>query len=117
MKAELQELGQTYADHIISLTEAAEAGVEDAELEIMESILEVCYRSAWTPYGQDLEPDDVYLLLTTGGPAVRIFGKYEDGTITEPRLQLQDWYTQWENYNDVGLDEALEKYVSYFFLQ
>lgn len=60
-----------------------------------ESALSVELSGTWTP-GEKPEADSYIILLSTGGPALRIVGqlnKYgEPGTAT---LEFQDWGTPW----------------------
>src|SRR5690606_19630228 len=51
-----------------------EAAEEAAKAEIEELPLEVLVRSGWRRPGEDMEPEEYQILLTTGGPAVRIVG-------------------------------------------
>ena len=72
---------------------------EEAELKAVENALEVSFRSGWNsePYGLDAE--EFKILLSTGGPAVRIIGSL--GILNEPeevKLQHQDWFTPWQDY-------------------
>lgn len=75
--------------------------VEDAERAIHESVLSVLVRDAWHEPGKPSEdgPDEYEILLTTGGPGLRIWGKL--GKYSEPEsaeLQMQDWGTPWKRF-------------------
>lgn len=68
---------------------------------LRESVLAVDVRSGWQQAGRPLEPDELQLLLCTGGPAVRVWCRLGAGG--EPqgcRLQFQDWFTPWETFGD-----------------
>jgi hypothetical protein len=55
----------------------AGCAADDARREIEESVLSVAVRDAWRSPGQPTEdgPDEYEILLSTGGPALRIWGK------------------------------------------
>lgn len=58
--------------------------------------------------------DNYELLLTTGGPAVRIIGDLDDsGEPTNARLQVQDWGKPWTDYFEADSD-VLMAYVQCF---
>ena len=64
--------------------------------EISEYPLSVQVRSDWHAPGDNGESAEYEILLTTGGPALRIIGKL--GRWNEPenaRLEWQDWGTPW----------------------
>ena len=66
---------------------------------IRDEALGVTVRSGWCSPGEDLIPVEYEILLTTGGPALRITGDL--GEFMEPytaRLQMQDWGTPWVDY-------------------
>jgi hypothetical protein len=88
---------------------------EDAEQRIMEDPLSLQVRSGWCSSKEDMEPEEFELLLSTGGPAVRIIGEIDRGQASKPRLQVQDWFKPWTNYNtDSEDDAALETYCNCF---
>jgi hypothetical protein len=64
--------------------------------EILESPLSVEVRSDWASVGATLSPSEFCILLSTGGPALRIVGTL--GRFNAPensRLEVQDWGTPW----------------------
>jgi len=74
---------------------------EDALEYIYDLPLEICVRTGWEPVGGPRErlANEYYILLCTGGPAVRIWGRLDD--YREPCmavLEYQDWFTEWEPY-------------------
>jgi hypothetical protein len=73
---------------------------ENAERTIHESVLSVMVRDDWREPGRqtDESPDEYEILLTTGGPALRIWGKLRDGNPHTAELQMQDWGTPWTRY-------------------
>lgn len=85
----------------------AEAGEctsrEDAEQRIHEDALSVEVRSGWVSSKAEMEPEEFMILLTTGGPAVRILGELRDGEPYRAWLQVQDWGTPWTDYYEDGV--------------
>lgn len=75
--------------------------VDEIRQEIDEAPLSVSVRDGWYVAGSSErgEPDEFEILLSTGGPALRIYG--ELGEYCEPddypRLQWQDWFTPWDD--------------------
>lgn len=62
------------------------------------------------------EADKFEILLTTGGPAVRIMGEL-DGNC-EPShawLETQDWGTPWTEYYETGIRDTLLSYCRCFY--
>jgi hypothetical protein len=91
-------------------TDVAEAIEESCR----EQALSVDVRSGWGTPGY-LEPEEFQILLSTGGPALRIIGDLEDLSPTHPRLQHQDWGTPWTEY--FGDREALEWFCNLFYFE
>ncbi len=88
---------------------------EDAEERIMEDPLEIKVRGDWRDQGfEDEGPVEFYILLTTGGPAVRIMGELQDGEPHRAYLQTQDWGTPWTDYYEEGAAEVLMSYCRCF---
>lgn len=73
---------------------------EYAERMIHEDALSVEVRSGWVTPGEDtMTPEDFAILLTTGGPAVRIRGELDDhGEPHRAWLEVQDWGKPWTEY-------------------
>lgn len=90
---------------------------EDAEQWAMEAPLEIRFRSGWTSgnEGFSAEGGEMAILLTTGGPAVRILCGIENGEPTECRLQGQDWGTPWVDVQTTENErDALQSFASVF---
>ena len=65
--------------------------------EILESPLSVEVRSDWQTIGEPLEPAQFCILLSTGGPALRIVGDLGLYNCPEnSRLEFQDWGIPWQ---------------------
>lgn len=111
---------------MVAAVDAAEHGSrehDEANERIQESVLSVEVRDGWRVPGSEIvgNPVEEYMiLLTTGGPALRIYGRTNRyGEPDEnPVLQWQDWGTPWtdwypadmENYRDMLRDFARHFY-------
>lgn len=60
------------------------------------------------------QADRFELLLTTGGPAVRIMGELDDSEPTRAWLEVQDWGTPWTDYYQEGIGDVLLDYCRVF---
>lgn len=82
---------------------------EAAEQQIQEGPLSVTVRDGWRSPGGDNTPEGPHeyeILLSTGGPALRIYGRIGDHNEPESaELQAQDWGTPWTCVPDC--DEAI----------
>ena len=88
---------------------------DDAAQRIWEDPLSLEFRSGWSMYRNDLQAQEFCLLLTTGGPAVRIIGEIRDGEAHSANLEVQDWGTPWTQHITTGADhKALMTYVRCF---
>ena len=81
-----------------------------------ESALSVEVRSDWHNPGEDADPGEFMILLSTGGPALRIVGDLDKGSPSNPRLEYQDWGTPWTEYGGDNFDpDALETFCGVFY--
>lgn len=83
----------------------------------MEAPLEITFRSGWVTLSKPMEPREIAILLSTGGPAVRILAEIDgrNGAIIWPRIQGQDWGTPWADAVLTSEQrEALEAFVALF---
>jgi hypothetical protein len=84
---------------------------------IQESPLEVAVRSGWVPSAEDMVAEDFLILLSTGGPALRIRGELDQHK--QPRrawLEYQDWGTPWTEYHGDGCEQkTLLTFCQQFF--
>jgi hypothetical protein len=93
-----------------------EVDEERARQRIEEDALSVEVRSGWhAPGGGDSEPAEFCILLTTGGPAVRIIGDLDRGEPTRPRLEVQDWFKPWTGYTGADSDTLLAYCQCFYF--
>lgn len=99
---------------MIAALNAAEAAdgerdaIDDARQAIDESILSIMVRDSWRhpDHVAECGPAEYELLLTTGGPALRIRGEVENGEPTSARLQYQDWFTPWTDLDLTAAEYA-----------
>ena len=84
---------------------------------IQEMPLEISVRGHWHTPGEKPEDDEFLILLSTGGPALRIVGDLDRYNKPEnPRLQYQNWGTPWTDYGTDGdEDEAMQRFCACFF--
>ena len=120
---------QTIQEQVAALDEAREASYDDlaadvAREAILESVLDVCVRGGWRAPGtrDDEPPEEYYVLLTTGGPALRIYGRL--GSFNEPDLdpilQWQDWGALWSDWwpegsADIPYKDILRRWLEPFY--
>lgn len=110
-KTELAELTET-----ATVEGEGYADADAVRKRIEEGPLSVQVRSGWYSPGEpDNTPDEFEILLSTGGPALRIIGDLDRyGQPDRPRLQYQDWGTPWTEYCDVD-EETLTTYCACFY--
>lgn len=94
---------ETIRDQLQRLKTACQSNDDSAyetiREEIKESPLLVQVRSGWRSVGAQSEPEEFELLLSTGGPALRIIGDLGRFNCPEhSRMEWQDWGTPWTEY-------------------
>ena len=101
-----KEQAQKYYENILNLLEdQTEEGAEA----IYETPLEVLVRSPWySPY-DNASPAEYQILLCTGGPAVRITGRLENGSPVSANLEYRDRFQPWIEYAPFVADGNLPK--------
>ena len=109
IKEMVEERNKAWGDNPLLGPDDDEKAYEDAEQRITESVLTVEVRSGWYSPGArdaDTKPEEYNILLTTGGPALRLIGNLsEHGEPETARLEHQDWGTPWTRYPTSGEDE------------
>lgn len=89
---------------------------EDAETRIHEDALEIAARSDWHAPGEDTDNAcEFYILVATGGPAVRIRGEISDGEPDRAWLEVQDWGKPWTQYFKADQDTLLTYARCFYF--
>jgi hypothetical protein len=86
-KAVLREHGYDGTNHNV-----AGERIEDA---MREAPLSLEVRSGWHTPGEDVGPEEFQVLLSTGGPALRMMGELNHGEPARCWLEIQDWGTPW----------------------
>lgn len=76
---------------------------EDIELTIQEDALEILVRDDWRrPSAEPVltdTPTEFLILLSTGGPAVRVTGSLDINCLpSNVQLEHQDWFEVWQQY-------------------
>lgn len=96
----LAEIIEHYAAYSVAAESQDYATMDEHADWALESALDVQVRESWHGIGQAEEPSEFLILLTTGGPACRIWGELNQ--YAEPgepdcllRFEHQDWGTDW----------------------
>lgn len=114
----LKEWDDENGDELKELTEAANCNGEpckdqdEARERIREDALSVRIFGERT--NGEWEADRFEILLTTGGPAVRIVGELMNGEPHSATLETQDWFTPWTEYTEADSD-VLAAYCRCFY--
>lgn len=116
-RAELAQWDEENGDELLDLeTDAGDCeDREDAERRIHKDALSIEVRTGWYSIGERPDSFEFNILLTTGGPAVRIRGELDDNR--EPCrawLEVQDWGTPWIEYAPTDSD-VLRAYARCFY--
>ena len=112
---------RNWLESIARWYELTHASYDEAEKYAEEELsepLSVQVRSGWHSLGEKLEASKYEILLTTGGPALRVWGELgEHGEAATAKLQWQDWFTPWTDYYE-GMedqDAVLLAYAGRFY--
>ncbi len=117
----MESIKQMVADLNLDSARNGDEGFEKAQQAIHESPLSVEVRSAWYTPGDTnsaLQPEEFNILLSTGGPALRIIGDLDEyGQPYSCEMQYQDWGTPWTNYDatQAEADAMLEFCQQFYF--
>ena len=105
-------LGELEWITIDNLEQLREAVVEAAR----EMPLSVTVRSGWyVPGTAEGKPIEFCILMSTGGPALRIFGELDQYDCPcDPVMQWQDWFQPWQTLEHDN-DAALEWFCGCFY--
>lgn len=92
-----------------SLQEALNEYVSDMPLSVR-------VRSDWHSPGETFEAAEFEILLSTGGPACRIIGELNRGSVERPVLQHNHWFEPWtESSYDIDTDALLWFCEQFYF--
>jgi len=89
---------------------------DEVRTEIEESPLSVRIRSGWYSPGETPEPEEAEILLSTGGPALRIMIELDEHK--QPHrawLEVQDWFVPWTEYYEPGAQDLCLWFASFFY--
>ena len=93
-----QAWAQTIADMVAALD--VDDDYDDARDNILEAPLSAQVRSDWYRPGEQPEAVEYQILLSYGGPSLRITGQLgEYGEASTADLEYQDWGTPWTRYH------------------
>jgi hypothetical protein len=109
---------KSWLGSIHEMVAALEVTSEQAQDRIQESVLCVEVRTSWHTVGDDdSKPTEYNILLTTGGPALRIIGDLDKYCQPEnARLEWQDWGTPWTEYPlEAEDDDAVLTFAQQFY--
>lgn len=87
------------------------------EDECRESVLSVETREGWRCPGEkaSMEPTEFRILLSAGGPALRIIGELNHGEPSRAWMEYQDWGTPWIRFHSNSPDRPCLWFASLFF--
>lgn len=111
----IQEMNKAHKDACMGDDTAK---IDETETAIRDSVLSVMVRDGWHSPGQPSEdgPEEYEILLSTGGPACRIFGLLDKhGTPETAEMQVQDWGTHWTYYPTP--QAPLVDFASHFYFE
>lgn len=100
----------------LKATEDDEEKHDEIRDEILEKPLSVLIRSGWTVPGCKMEAVEYSILLSTGGPAIRITGDIgEWGGPASAVLEAQDWFLPWTSLESTRADGKLLDFARLFY--
>ena len=94
-----------------------EEKLEKTKENILNSALSVEFRSGWySSLDDELVPEEFKILLSWGGPALRIIGELDNYIPVNPKLQFQDWGTPWTDFETTEhQQDALNWFCNCFY--
>ena len=102
----------SYIESSNPTTQEQEEKLEEIKESILNSALSVEFRSGWSTNFDELEIEEFKILLSWGGPALRVIGDLDQYKQAENiKLQFQDWGTPWTDYE---LTEKEEESLNWF---
>lgn len=90
---------------------------DEARTRIDEDPLEITLTGSWQVGEEKPEADKFIILLTTGGPAVRIVGELDRyNQASHAWIEYQDWFTPWVEYSGDAVSQSdLLTYCNCFY--
>ena len=90
---------------------------EEIKESILNSALSIEFRSGWTSNPNDIELEEFKILLTWGGPALRVIGELNHYKEPENiKMQYQNWGTCWTDFEITeNQQEALNWFCNCFY--
>ena len=105
----------SYIESCNPTSQEQEEKLEEIRESILNSALSVEFRNGWYSDLYHLkgvtEPIEFKILLSWGGPALRIIGEIEENYAVNPKLQYQDWGTPWIDFE---ITENQQKALNWF---
>ena len=102
----------SYIEQSNPTTTEQEKKLEETKESILNSALSVEFRSGWySSLDDELVPEEFKILLSWGGPALRIIGELDNYIPVNPKLQFQDWGTLW---TDLEITEDQQNALDWF---
>ena len=105
----------SYLNSLNPTTQEQEERIEEITQGVLNSALSVEFRSGWYCSLYDRvrigEPAEFKILLTWGGPALRVIGELDNYGPVNPKLQYQDWGTFW---TDLEITEDQQESLNWF---
>jgi len=102
--------------------EANEMDKDQVRERMTESALSVLVREAWHEPGKAEKPVEYEILLTTGGPGLRVWGELSEcGEPVSADLEMQDWGVPWrkawpwESADETEAKAAVQWFASLFW--
>ena len=107
----------TFLESLNVTSSEEEEEIEQTRESILNSALSVEFRSGWSTNPEELEIKEFKILLTWGGPALRVIGDLDQYKQSENiKLQFQDWGTFWTDFEITeSQQEALNWFVNCFY--
>ena len=78
---------------------------------VLNSALSIQFRSDWESFEENFKAKEFKILLSWGGPALRVIGELDDYGPVNPKLQYQDWGTPWIDFE---ITEDQQKALNWF---
>ena len=92
-----------------------ESTAEAIRERVQEDPLEVQIREDWHALDEVADAAEYMILISTGGPALRLIGRLKGFEPESARLQHQDWGTSWTECFPEQSSDALIWYASQFY--